>query len=491
MKVVVNAYVLLTTVALSGLSMQSVALQDEAMEMVQDDDVSAIVGAEPEMDIDMDMAVDEQDDEQAGQTNATEMGAGLSSEGYQLNSTDGLEMGFELSNFERYFLKPSRFTFKHEVSSRIHSPDGLVNNRSSFRYEYSKFFFDTMYVKFDSKITAFWGGDHRADAQDTDTMTREAFVQASFGDTSIKAGIQMVVWGESEAGAITDVISPRNYSEFLLINLEDSRIGQPMIVVDQFTDGYGSWSFLYVPEAELNEYPAKGTQYDFDFFGPGAVFNDEPGDKDDSEYGLTWRKTVDRSDFSILAASVIDNDYALRGTGVNAEGNLTFDRVKQRYKMLGFTANYGTGDWLFTGEVAGKFGRGYNNGNFDLLEKDQIDASFEIEYALGAGNSVSVELVNKHISGYSADIIGNPRDSQTLVLSTFQQFLNDELTLTWLGIFNEPYTSMTNAIYVAYNISDTLSINFDTYLFDIDDERSGLYANRDQEQVVFKIAYQF
>ena len=121
----------------------------------------------------------------------------------------------------------SRFTLKHEASYNTVKPEKTINNRSSFRWEFSKFFGNYFFFQFDTKLNAFWGNDHRGEAEDKDplleTSTKEAFLQFSAGDTSVKAGIQILIWGESDGGAVTDVISPRDYSELFFISLEESR----------------------------------------------------------------------------------------------------------------------------------------------------------------------------------------------------------------------------------------------------------------------------
>src|SRR5215510_10976674 len=57
--------------------------------------------------------------------------------------------------------KNSRVTLAHEGSYGEH---GVVNNRSWFRVEYSKFFLNNFFVQLDSKVNAYWSSDHRAEA---------------------------------------------------------------------------------------------------------------------------------------------------------------------------------------------------------------------------------------------------------------------------------------------------------------------------------------
>ena len=284
--------------------------------------------------------------------------------------------------------QPLKYTLQHEMSRSVQRQGGLVNNRSSIRLEYSKFFSNNYYLQFDTKTTKFWGSDHRNVAQSTDTLTREAYIQGSWGNTSVKLGVQTLIWGESDAGAITDVISPRNLSELFFINLEESRLGQGLINIEQYTD-WGNFSGFYIPNPKFNEYPQPGTEFEFDPFGAIADVRPELVGDDGSEYGVSWKKTFGKSDFTLLAASLIDNNYGVVANGFNADGKMILNRHRQRFELAGFTFNYATGDYLFSGEIAAKLDRGYNDPAFNLIERDTIDTALKAEYSLGANDSIS------------------------------------------------------------------------------------------------------
>ena len=63
-----------------------------------------------------------------------------------------------------------------------------------------------------------------------------------------------VPWGESILAPITDEVSPRDNRELFNFNLEELRIGQPMLVIDQFSD-WGSVSMFFNPRASFNKNP--------------------------------------------------------------------------------------------------------------------------------------------------------------------------------------------------------------------------------------------
>ena len=145
--------------------------------------------------------------------------------------------------------KSKRVTVSHEVGLPADRP-GLVANRAGLRLEGWWSLTTWLLAGVDAKMFLFLPGDHRAEV-DGDPLRaffnlREAYLQISIGDTSVKLGQQIVVWGESEASAVTDIISPRDYIEFLFPTLEDSRLGVPALSIEQYSD-VGTLSLVVVP----------------------------------------------------------------------------------------------------------------------------------------------------------------------------------------------------------------------------------------------------
>lgn len=402
------------------------------------------------------------------------------------------EDGEATGNAQVTTTSPLKSTLMHELAIGINSPNEIVNNRSSLRMEYEKHLLSDFYVRLDSKFIAHWANDHKAEARDSSvypaTVTREAFVQFSRGSVSVKAGKQILIWGESDAGAITDVISPRNLSELFFIPLEEARIGQFMVTVDRFARS-GDWSLFYVPDAQYNEYPEAGTAYFVEPF-PGADIRG--GDVDRGEYGLRWKRTFGRSDIALMAAHVVDNDIAYALGGVEG-GQPWFQRVKQRYDMVGGTFNYASGDWMFSGELAWKHPRAFMTSTLSLLERDQLDASLRAEYALGKGglHTVSVEATNSHVRDWDERIVGAPRNGASLVFGWNNVFANETFTVNLLSVMSRPYDALQHSLFTSYKWNDRLSINLDLFYLDVSDDRNPLSIYRGKNNAVLRVLYQF
>ncbi len=422
------------------------------------------------------------------------------SEAFTFDSEGELELDMDdtspetSASFIRELSAASRFTLKHEVSYKTVEPEKIINNRSSFRWEFSKFFWDYFFLQFDTKLNAFWGNDHRAQAEDKDplleTNTKEGFLQVSAGNTSVKAGIQILIWGESDGGAITDVISPRDLSELFFISLEESRIGQPMVVWDQFTD-IGDWSLFYIPDPDFNEYPEEGTAYYFDAFAGNAEFQDESSDEALHEYGLRWKKTFGKSDLSLMMASLIENDYAYRKDGITAGGKHLITKTKQRFSMAGIAFNYVTGNYLFKGELGRKAPQSFNDASYQIIKKDVSDVALGLEYSPGGRYTLGMEAVNRHIHDWNEELVGTDQNTRSLVISWSDTFLNEDLAVDWSTSYTEPRVALFHSLRGSYKWNDHVTYELEGFYPDVADEDNSFWIYRNEKRITFKAQIQF
>ena len=383
------------------------------------------------------------------------------------------------------WLEPLRISLKHETSYKFASPKRVVNNRSSVRLEYSKPLTSNLFMRLDTKLNLHLGNDHRAKAKDEnpfrELVTREAYLQSSFGNTSFRLGYQILPWGVSEGGAITDEVSPRNSAEFFFISLEESRVGQPMLAMDHFGDS-GEWTAFFVPRPGYNKYPDRGSEYDI----PGAFDRNAPDDDWDNagtyEFGARWKRSFGKSDISLMAARLIDNDYLVR---------------QQRFQMYGLTANVGIDNLLLRAEVALKqprafFARPAGSSDLSIVESDQFDSSFGFDYSPGGrALSYSAEVTWSRLLDWRDSIVGREQNEYSLVGSVSNRFFNNDLTLSWLTIYTRPYTSFQHKFLSSYLIDDNSTVYFELFYPDERDERSGTWPYRDQKQFVIRYQYQF
>lgn len=397
----------------------------------------------------------------------------------------------EQQNFtQNSWLEGTRVTLKHESSTKITSDDGLVNNRSSVQFELDKFFLDNYFIRLDTKLTGYWQNDHQNESKSHELLTREAFLQASFGDSSIKLGIQSLIWGESDGGAITDVISPRNFTELFFINLEEARLGQPMVQFDHFSS-IGDFNAFYIPSPDMNEYPESGTEYYFNPFGDQVSLVTDNIGPSEGEFGIRWGKTFGNSDLALMAARVTDNDYAIKAMGFDESGKLLLKQQKQRFNMLGMTFNTVLDKWLISGELAYKSDKAFNDAQLNYFERSMIDSAVQVEYSISGNDRIGLELVNKHIIDFQQDTLVYPRNANQLIFTYLMFFFNEDLMVHWQSTYTDPFSSWQHSWRSTYEWDDNLSFNIDLHFVEVTDFAAELNPYRQQDQLVFKMLYQF
>ncbi len=393
------------------------------------------------------------------------------------------------SFFRSYIVEPARVTLKHAVSYKVEKPNRVRNNRSSVRLEYSKFFLNNFFLQFDSRINAYWMNDHRLRKSDDVVQfksgLREAYLQVSFGKTSLKTGYQILIWGESDGGVITDVISPRDYSELFFISLEESRIGQPMFTLDQYTS-IGDWCVFFIPFPAYNEYPEVGTKYYYDAFNGNVEYQYETRDKNSVEYGMRWKKTFGKSDICLMTASLMNNEYTYE-----MKSSDLVTKNKMRYYLVGMTSNYAWGSLLFKGEIGIKSHRAYNNSVLQIVKKNSVDASVGFDYSPGRNFVVNFETVNNRILKWSKNIQSAPKNLYSVILVLNDKFINDNLNVSLMTTYSEPYTSVLSILTTSYKWNDHLILELDGYYPYTNNSKSNYWLFKDEKQIAFKIQYQF
>ncbi|MGF1669184.1 MAG: hypothetical protein ACFCU6_01945 [Balneolaceae bacterium] len=77
---------------------------------------------------------------------------------------------------------------------------------------------------------------------DVEIRLREAYLEWFFDKSDLRIGLQNIIWGKTDAGFVTDILSPVDLREFLAVDINDIRLG---VVSANFTRYFGS-NFLQV-----------------------------------------------------------------------------------------------------------------------------------------------------------------------------------------------------------------------------------------------------
>ena len=334
------------------------------------------------------------------------------------------------------------------------------NNRLGINIRYQNGFAPGWLIQASGQTRTYWKHDYEHEANnkniDAEYRINEFFLQRSFDQHSIKFGRQTVVWGETVGNSVLDVINHFEFRDLTIIDIEDARLNQWMVVWDYFGEG-SNWSSFVNLYPEFNPASVRGSPF---FFEPEFNLTDYKRDGEAlAEVGTQWRKSFDRSDISFMAAYLYENQlrYEDPASGIG-------DAVakKNDFLLLGFSANRAIGRLLLNFDLAFSHNVLADSFNFPGttalsspldLKKDQIGTSFGFEWAVDNEQSLSLgiqaqkmldedegllpgqQLFNQGVFGswlvrYSNILL----NSDLTLSSTLQGDLNGDSLLALLGV---------------------------------------------------------
>lgn len=303
----------------------------------------------------------------------------------------------------------------------------METNRFGINVRYQNPFAPGWLLQGSAQARVYWNEDYeyRAndDRVDTEFRINELFVQRSFGQHSLKLGQQTVVWGETVGNSVLDVINTSEFRDLTIIDIEDARLNQIMVVWDYFGADSNLSSFVNL-YPEFNPAAVRGSPF---FFEPPYNLTDYDRDGDLLfEIGTQWRKSFEGSDIAVMAAYLVENQLRyedpLSGVG---------DAVarKNDFLLLGFSANRAIGRLLLAFDFA--YSRGVLADSFNFpgtgnlaspldLEKDRIGTSFGFEYAINNEQNISL------------GILAQKTLDEKKGLAPGQTLINEGVTGSWL-----------------------------------------------------------
>lgn len=339
---------------------------------------------------------------------------------------------------------PSLFSFPREAE--------LETNRLGANIRYQNAFAPGWLLQASGQIRSYWQDDYQYEAEgdkiDIEYRVNEFFLQRSFDQHSVKFGRQTVVWGETTGNSVLDIINTTEFRDFNIIDIEEARLNQWLLVWDYFGEGSNFSSFLNI-FPEFNPPAVRGSPF---FFEP--AFNLTDYDRDSGlqfEAGTKWRKSFEGSDISFMAAYLYENQMRFEDP-ISGIG----DAVAQvnDFFLLGFSANRAVGKLLLNFDLA--YSHGVQADSFSFpgtaslanpvnLKKDQIGTSFGFEYAISNEQSISLGIQAQKLLDEDEGLLSG------------QSLINDGVFGSWLVRYSN--TLMNSDLVISSTLQGDLNAN--------------------------------
>ncbi|MBN1327567.1 MAG: hypothetical protein JW996_06425 [Candidatus Cloacimonetes bacterium] len=325
-------------------------------------------------------------------------------------------------------------------------------------------------------------------------LLRQAYLDIYFDDFDLRIGKQQIIWGKADGVFITDIISPRDLSEFLLPDFEEIRIGINAFKLDYYLGNStfeAVWIPVFQPAVQPDENSIWAPQMP-DFPLPLNYDNSslEVENKlSNSEFAFKYSYLGSALDFELMAAYLWD-DYPAMHSYMQPDTTLLIKPEHHRLPMTGASFSKSIGGAIMRGEGAYYLGKKF--AAEDLTENGIKDKDY-LHYLLGYdhnwfGVNVSFQFIQEYILDHEDDLQNDEFSSMMTFMAT-EDFLRETLRLelfSYLGINNEDALLRPK---IVYDLADGFEVQLGANLFFGEKGNFGQYEPNDM--LYLKLRYDF
>lgn len=336
-----------------------------------------------------------------------------------------------------------------------------------------------------------------SDADNTlDAGIRELYVDLYFDTVDLRIGKQQIIWGKADGVFITDVVSPKDMSNFILPDFDEVRLGVTAVKADYYVGDF-TFEGVWIPVFTPNIIPESGSLWAAAMDLPsGATVNDPVLPDSTLENSETFVKISymgSAFDFELMGGYMWD-DAPVAHVSPGPTANPEYHQLV----MGGGSFSTEVAGFVLRGEGAYYNGKYFNLGQSSILvdvsaggdgtvEKDYVHYMAGVDYVI-SGVNVSTQFVQELILNYD-DAISNDEFNNTLTFLVSKLLMNDTLELKLFGYYGLNNNDALLRLSAAYDITDGMEIVLGSDIFLGDEGYFGQYDNNDM--VYTKIKYSF
>ncbi|MFZ5562584.1 MAG: DUF1302 family protein, partial [Thermodesulfobacteriota bacterium] len=346
-------------------------------------------------------------------------------------------------------------------------------------------------------------------AYESEAELAEAYIEGKIlPSLDLKAGRQIVVWGNSETFRVTDILNPIDNRVPGVTDIEDLRLPVAMANIGYYFGDY-SLSAIAIPEMRFDKQPVTGN--DFYPFDQALPEEDRPAtDFSNTDLAMSLKGIFHRWDLSLYGAHFYNDQTHFETLGIRnvVVGQVplpgggfapviaqvpVFRQRHARLSMAGCSVNVARGSWLFKTEVA--FTDGYKFNTTDD-KKSQIKGLAGFEYSGLKDTLIVLELVQTHLFSHEDRMASFPdyaKENQfEAALRVSRDLMRDRLELVLLALArgDRAQEGAFERFTATYDITDDLALTAGCVFYQ--DGNSLVYDNiHDNNRVFMDLKYSF
>ncbi len=335
-----------------------------------------------------------------------------------------------------------------------------------------------------------------------DIGIREAYLDYYTEYIDFRFGKQIIIWGKSDGLAVTDIVSPKDLTNFLIPEFRELRLGVVAAQARAYL-GPAVMELVYIPRFTPSVLPAPGSIW---YRPPGAsaeapvepTINPTPpvgSGLDDGELYGRFRMYTSLLDFDVVGGYYWTNEplptiiKELSSPGVISSITVTPEHYRQW--LAGGAISSSVGPFILRAESGFFTPRRFLTTDMSdsdgYVEKDYVQSLAGLDTVL-AGIDLSAQLMHRYIVNYE-DPIRQDEHSWTVTLRARRSFFRNRLVIdafSYIGL-NEPDGLVKAGM--SWAPTDGLSFRTEANFFFGENGQFGVYD--DNDLVVISVGYSY
>ncbi|MCK5760843.1 MAG: hypothetical protein KAH33_06085, partial [Candidatus Delongbacteria bacterium] len=329
---------------------------------------------------------------------------------------------------------------------------------------------------------------------------RELYLDIFFDTMDIRIGKQQVIWGKADGVFITDIISPKDLTEFLLPDFDEIRLGVTGLKLD-YSIGDSTFEIVWLPIFTPTIIPEVGSIWRVSkkFVSPNGTEiiptfdhskEDITASLENSEVFGKFSYMNSFADLEFMAGYAWDDDFAMHAN-LDTLGTLTITPEYHRLGIVGGSFNKVVGPFVFKGEGAYYSGKYFSTTEMadpdKVTQKDYINYLIGVDYSL-FGVNLFAQFMQKIILDYDDALVNDKTENMVTFLAS-DDYINDTLNLQVFLYYDFVESDALIKPKVTYDLNDGFEIGIGANIFT---GYEGVFGQYDKNDMLFaKLKYSF
>ncbi len=340
--------------------------------------------------------------------------------------------------------------------------------------------------------------------QDLEIGLREAYLDIFFESVDLRIGKQQIIWGKADGVFITDIVSPKDLTEFLLRDFDEIRMGVTSLKADYYM-GDNTFELVWIPRFTATMFPPEGSIWRpaMPAFPVQPVIDhsreDVQASLENSEAFAKYSALTEYIDFELMAGYAWDDDPTMHVVKQMDMSNpqhpvltgITVFPEHHRLTIGGGSFSTTLGPFVVRGEGAYYQGKYFNT--TDPMVKEAVVEKDYLHYLLGLDYTLldwhlSGQFIQQAILDYDEAIDNDEYSNMATFLAT-KDFLNETLNVSFFMYYDINNEASLIRPKLTYDLADGFSVLLGANIFT---GTEGMFGQFDDNDMVYtQLKYSF